>query len=211
MKMLSRRSILLAGAALAGLAVAPALAQEAAAPADPAELLKPPTLGDMALGADEGASKVTIVEYASATCPHCAAFHKDVWPKLKAEYIDTKKIRFIFREFPLNDPALAAFMIARAAPKESYFPLIDVYFDTLESWAQDPAKGLLNIAKQAGFTQEKFDATLRDEKLAKGIMEIRDGGVKFGVKGTPTFFINGQPLEGEVTYDNMKTEIDKQL
>ena len=211
MKMLSRRSILLAGAALAGLAVAPALAQEAAKAVDPAELLKPPALGDMALGADEGATKVTIVEYASATCPHCAAFHKDVWPKLKADYIDNKKIRFIFREFPLNDPALAAFMIARAAPKESYFPLIDVFFDTLETWAQDPANGLLNIAKQAGFTQEKFDATLRDEKLAKGIMEIRDGGVKFGVKGTPTFFINGVPFEGEITYDNMKAEIDKQL
>jgi len=211
MKMLSRRSILLAGAALAGLAVAPALAEEAAKPVDLAELLKPPALGDMALGADEGASKVTIVEYASATCPHCAAFHKDVWPKLKADYIDSKKIRFIFREFPLNDPALAAFMIARAAPKDSYFPLIDVFFDTLQTWAQDPANGLLNIAKQAGFTQEKFDATLRDEKLAKGIMEIRDGGAKFGVKGTPTFFINGTPFEGEVTYDNMKAEIDKQL
>ena len=211
MKMITRRSILLAGAAAAALAVAPALAEDAAKPVDMADLMKPPTLGDMALGADEGATKVTIVEYASATCPHCAAFHKDVWPKLKADYIDNKKIRFVFREFPLNDPALAAFMIARAAPKESYFPLIGVYFDTLQTWAQDPANGLLNIAKQAGFSQEKFDATLRDEKLAKGIMEIRDGGVKFGVKGTPTFFVNGKPLEGEITYDNLKAEIDKQL
>lgn len=210
MKTITRRSMLLAGAAVAGLAVAPALAQESDAPVDLAELLKPPALGDMALGAGEGA-KVTIVEYASATCPHCAAFHKDVWPKLKADYVDTGKIRFIFREFPLNDPALAAFMIARAAPKESYFPLIGVFFDTLETWAKDPANGLLNIAKQAGFTQEKFDATLKDEKLAKGIMEIRDGGVKFGVQGTPTFFLNGKPLRGEVTYDNLKAEIDKLL
>lgn len=206
MNMINRRSLLLAGAALAGLAaLSPALAD-----ADMAELLKPPALGDMALGADEGA-KVVLVEYASATCPHCAAFHKEVWPKLKADYVDTKKIRFIFREFPLNDPALAAFMIARAAPKESYFPLIGVFFDTLETWAQDPANGLLNIAKQAGFTQEKFDATLRDEKLAKGIMEIRDGGVKFGVKGTPSFFLNGKNLEGEQSYDSLKAEIDKLL
>ena len=210
MKTITRRSILLAGAAVAGLAVAPALAQESDAPVDLAELLKPPALGDMALGAGEDA-KVTIVEYASATCPHCAAFHKDVLPKLKAEYIDNGKIRFIFREFPLNDPALAAFMIARAAPKESYFPLIGVFFDTLETWAKDPASGLLNIAKQAGFTQEKFEATLKDEKLAKGIMEIRDGGVKFGVQGTPTFFLNGKPLRGEVTYDSLKAEIDKLL
>ena len=210
MKMITRRSLLLAGAAVAALAATPALAQEEGAPVDLAELLKPPALGDMALGADEGA-KVTIVEYASATCPHCAAFHKDVWPKLKADYIDTGKIRFIFREFPLNDPALAAFMIARAAPKESYFPLIGVFFDTLETWAKDPANGLLNIAKQAGFTQEKFDATLKDEKLAKGIMEIRDGGAKFGVQGTPTFFLNGKPMRGEVTYDSLKADIDKLL
>ena len=210
MKMITRRSLLLAGAAVAALAATPALAQEEGAPVDLAELLKPPALGDMALGADEGA-KVTIVEYASATCPHCAAFHKDVWPKLKADYIDTGKIRFIFREFPLNDPALAAFMIARAAPKESYFPLIGVFFDTLETWAKDPANGLLNIAKQAGFTQEKFDATLKDEKLAKGIMEIRDAGAKFGVQGTPTFFLNGKPMRGEVTYDTLKADIDKLL
>ena len=210
MKMITRRSLLLAGAAIAALAATPALAQEEGAPVDLAELLKPPALGDMALGADEGA-KVTIVEYASATCPHCAAFHKDVWPKLKADYIDTGKIRFIFREFPLNDPALAAFMIARAAPKESYFPLIGVFFDTLETWAKDPANGLLNIAKQAGFTQEKFDATLKDEKLAKGIMEIRDAGAKFGVQGTPTFFLNGKPMRGEVTYDSLKADIDKLL
>ncbi len=210
MKMITRRSVLLAGAAVAALAATPALAQEEGAPVDLAELLKPPALGDMALGADEGA-KVTIVEYASATCPHCAAFHKDVWPKLKTDYIDTGKIRFIFREFPLNDPALAAFMIARAAPKESYFPLIGVFFDTLETWAKDPANGLLNIAKQAGFTQEKFDATLKDEKLAKGIMEIRDAGAKFGVQGTPTFFLNGKPMRGEVTYDSLKADIDKLL
>ena len=210
MKMITRRSVLLAGAAVAALAATPALAQEEGAPVDLAELLKPPALGDMALGADEGA-KVTIVEYASATCPHCAAFHKDVWPKLKTDYIDTGKIRFIFREVPLNDPALAAFMIARAAPKDSYFPLIGVFFDTLETWAKDPANGLLNIAKQAGFTQEKFDATLKDEKLAKGIMEIRDAGAKFGVQGTPTFFLNGKPMRGEVTYDSLKADIDKLL
>ncbi|MFN4142179.1 DsbA family protein [Aestuariivirga sp.] len=207
MMIFTRRHLLQAGAALLALGAA---APAALAQVDTAELLKPPPLGDMALGAAEGA-KVTLVEYASATCPHCAAFHKEVWPKLKADYVDTGKIRFIFREFPLNDAALAAFMIARAAPKESYFPLIGVFFDTLDSWAQNPAEGLLNIAKQAGFTQEKFDATLRDEALAKGIMEIRDGGVKFGVKGTPTFFLNGKALEGEQTYETMKAAIDPLL
>ncbi len=202
---ISRRQLLLGTAAIAMTAYSmPALA------VDLAELNKPPAIGEMALGADEGA-KVTLIEYASATCPHCAAFHKDVWKKLKAEYVDTKKIRFIFREFPLNDAATAAFMIARAAPKESYFPLMDIYFETLETWAQNPAEGLLNIAKQAGFTQEKFNMTLKDQALARSILAIRDDGAKFGVKGTPAFFLNGEMFEGERTYEAFKAAIDPLL
>ena len=202
---ISRRQLLLAAVAVATVAFAmPALA------VDLAELNKAPALGEMALGAEEGA-KVTLIEYASATCPHCAAFHKDAYKKLKAEYIDTKKIRFVFREFPLNDAAMAAFMIARAAPKESYFPLIDIYFETLETWTQNPAEGLLNIAKQAGFTQEKFNITLKDQALAQSIIAIRDGGAKFGVKGTPAFFLNGEQFEGERTYEAFKAAIDPLL
>lgn len=207
MSMISRRHLLLAGAAVAALGMAsPAFA----ASVDLAELLKPPALGDMALGADEGA-KVTVIEYASATCPHCAAFHKDVWPQFKKEYVDTKKVRFIFREMPTNDAALAAFMIARAAPKEAYFPMIDVFFDTLETWIQNPRDGLLNIAKQAGFTEAKFDETLKNEQLAKGIMEISNAGAKFGVKGTPGFFINGTLYEGERSFEEFKKAIDPLL
>ena len=205
MNQISRRQLLLGTAALAAMAYAtPALA------VDQAELNKAPALGEMALGADEGA-KVTLIEYASATCGHCAAFHKDVYKKLKAEYIDTKKIRFIFREFPLDDAALAAFMIARAAPKDSYFPLIDIYFETLETWAKNPAEGLLNIAKQAGFTQEKFTLTLKDQELAKNIIAIREDGAKFGVKGTPAFFLNGEQYEGDRTFDALKAAIDPLL
>jgi protein-disulfide isomerase len=204
MNMITRRHLLLAGAAFAGLAaVSPAFAL------DVAELMKPPALGDMALGADEGA-KVTIIEYASATCPHCAAFHNDAWKQIKAEYVDTKKIRFIFREFPTNDAALAAFMIARAAPKEAYFPLMDVFFGTLDTWAKNPAEGLLNIAKQAGFTQAKFDETLKNEALAKGILDIRSAGEKFGVSGTPTFFLNGEKFEGR-EFADFKAAIDPLL
>jgi protein-disulfide isomerase len=205
MNMISRRHLLLAGAALAALGAAtPALAL------DKAELMKPPALGDMALGAEEGA-KVTIIEYASATCPHCAAYHKDAWKKLKPEYVDTKKIRYIFREFPTNDAALAAFMIARSAPKESYFPLLDVFFDTLETWTKSPAEGLFNIARQAGFTQAKFDETLKNEALARSILDIREDGAKFGVQGTPTFFINGEKFEGERTFEAFQAAIDPLL
>ncbi len=205
MTQFSRRHVLLAGAALAALgAISPALAVDAA------ELHKPPAIGDMVLGAGPDA-KVTLVEYASATCSHCRDFHTETWKQLKAEYVDTNKIRFIFREFPTNDVALAAFMIARAAPKESYFPLIDVYFNTFNTWTQNPAQGLLDIAKQAGFSEDKFNQTLRDQALAKGIVDIQKTGEGFGVKGTPTFFINGEVYEGERTFEAMKAAIDPLL
>jgi protein-disulfide isomerase len=206
MTKLSRRTLLCSAAALAIAATAgPAFAN-----VNLEELYKAPTLGDMALGAGPEA-KVTMIEYASATCPHCATFHKDVWPKLKAEYVDTNKIRFIFREFPLNDAAMAAFMVARAAPKESYFGIIGVYFETLDTWTQNPAQGLLNIAKQAGFTEQKFNETLQNEALYKGLAEIHGAGQKFGVEGTPTFFINGVKHEGEQTFEALKAIIDPLL
>jgi protein-disulfide isomerase len=92
--------------------------------------------GEMALGPDT--AKVTVIEYASATCPHCAAFYNETFITLKKEYIDTGKVRFVLREFPHQDAALAAFMLARCAPKEKYFPLIDVFFTTQPEWTQDP-------------------------------------------------------------------------
>lgn len=206
MTRITRRHLLTAGTAFAGLSLLPA----SALAVDLAEFNKAPGLGEMTLGADQ--SKVTLTEYASATCPHCAAFHAETYGKLKTEYIDTKKIKFVFREFPLNDAALAAFMIARAAPKDSYFPLIDAYFDTLQTWAAGNwVDGLFSIAKQAGFTREKFDATLKDEALAKAILAIRDGGAKFGVNGTPTFFINGEIYEGDRTFEAFKAKFDPML
>ena len=205
MMRLNRRNLMAGAGAFAGLGLAGA----SALALDIEELNKAPELGEMALGPAD--AKVTVIEYASATCPHCAAFHKDTFGKLKTEYIDTNKIRFVFREFPLNDAAMAAFMIARAAPKEAYFPLIDIYFTTLETWAASPAEGLFNIARQAGFTREKFDATLKDEALAKKILAIKDVGAEFGVQGTPTFFINGELFDGERTIEAFRAKIDPLL
>ena len=205
MMRLNRRNLMAGAGAFAGLGLAGA----SALALDIEELNKAPELGEMALGPAD--AKVTVIEYASATCPHCAAFHKDTFGKLKTEYIDTNKIRFVFREFPLNDAAMAAFMIARAAPKEAYFPLMDVYFNTLETWAASPAEGLFNIARQAGFSKEKFDATLKDEALANKIIAIRDGGAKFGVQGTPTFFINGELFDGERSIEAFRARIDPLL
>jgi protein-disulfide isomerase len=202
---LNRRDLLQAAAAFGALAATslPALA------VDVAELNKPPAIGDMSMGNPN--ATVTMIEYASASCPHCAAFYKDVFPTLKAEYIDTNKINFIFREFPHNDAALAAFMVARSAPKDAYFTLIDIFFKTQAVWLQDPRTGLLNIAKQAGISEDAFNKTLQDETLAKSILAIRDQAEKFGVTGIPTFFINGEMLDGEQKIETLRAKIDPLL
>ena len=176
---------------------------------DLAGLNDPPAFGEMALGPDT--AKVTVIEYASATCPHCAAFYNETFGTLKKEYIDTGKIRFVFREFPHQDAALAAFMLARCAPKEKYFPLIDVFFTTQPEWTQNPRDGLLKIAQQAGFTQESFDACLKNEAVAKDILAVRSKAEGFGVTGIPTFFINGERSEGETTIEAFRAKIDPLL
>lgn len=201
---ISRRTFLLSATAFIALA-APSRADVT----DLAALNKPPEYGEMAMGPDN--AKVTVIEYASATCPHCAAFHAETFPTLKKEYIDTGKIRFVFREFPLNDAALAGFMVARCAPKEKYFPILDVIFDTLQQWTKDPLAGLQGIAQQAGMTKEEFDACLKNETVAKQIIAVRDAGQKFGVEGTPTFFVNGKVLNGETSIEEFRKVIDPLL
>ncbi len=153
-------------------------------------LMEPPAAGEMELGNKD--AKVTVIEYASASCPHCAAFNNDVFPTVQKNYIDTGKIRFIFREFPHNDAALGAFMLARCAPKEKYFPLIDVFFKTQQTWVPNPLKGLTDIALQAGFTEESFKACIANKDVAKGVLDVRNKADTFGVTGIPTFFINGK-------------------
>lgn len=187
------------------------LAAEAAGPIDLAKLMEAPTLGERSLGSAD--AKVTIVEYASATCPHCAEFDKVTFPVLKKDYIDTGKVRFIFREFPFDDLALAAFMLARCAPEDKYFPLLDVLFEQQEKWVKDnPRDELFKIAQLAGFTNDTFNACLNNEKIAKGIIEIKDRGEKeFGVKATPTFFVNGKVLQGAQPIEDFRKMIDEAL
>jgi protein-disulfide isomerase len=200
----NRRSLLLGAAALAfGLPASTALAVDVTA------LHAPSAIGEMALGSET--AKVTIVEYASASCPHCASFHKDVFEQLKKEYIDTGKVRFIFREFPHNNPGLAAFMIVRCAPKEKYFPLMDVIFRTQEDWFQSPQEGLFKIAQQAGFTKQSFDECLKNESVAKGILDVRSKAETFGVEGIPAFFINGERYDGDNTFEAFKQKLDPLL
>jgi protein-disulfide isomerase len=166
-------------------------------------------LPDLALGPAD--AKVTIVEYASMTCGHCMHFHTTVFPDIKKKYIDTGKIRFIFREFPLDPRAFAASMLARCAGGDKTFALIDALFHTQSDWAfvkENPTPKLFEVAKQAGFTQESFDKCLTDQKLLDQLTAIRARADDvFGINATPTFFINGKRLQGSPTIE----EFDKVL
>ncbi len=166
-------------------------------------------LPDLVLGKAD--AKVTIVEYASMTCGHCAAFSSKVFPELKTKYIDSGKVRFVMREFPLDNLAAAASMLARCAGGDKTIPLVETFFEKQADWAfkqGNPVPRLFEIAKQAGFTQESFDKCLTDQALLDKITTIRTrASDKFGVTATPTFFINGKKLQGAPTM----AEFDKVL
>ena len=195
--------------ALGAAALGVGLTSHAHAAADQEELNKPGPLGEKFVG-DENAP-VTIIEYASMTCPHCASFHIKTYPKLKEQYLDTGKAKLLFREFPFDDRALAAFMLARCAADDKYFAMIDVLFEQQAVWAQSnqPAQELFKIARLAGFTQETFNACLQNKDVAAGIHAVKDrAALEFGVRSTPTFFINGEEVAGSQSIEKFQELID---
>jgi protein-disulfide isomerase len=209
---ISRREFVAASGAV--LAAAALMGSTSLAFADPTveELMRPGPLPDLIEGKAD--APVTIIEYASMTCPHCAAFHKGTYPALKTKYIDTGKVRFIFREFPLDELAVAASMLARcaatekdnkAAAPEKGLAMISVLFNSQEKWAvREPIPPLLQIAKQAGFTQATFDECLKDQKLYEAILAMRERGSKdYKVESTPTLFINGKVQKGGASIEEM--------
>ena len=200
-----RRAFLVGATSAAALATAagltPALAQRRGAGPDEVSveaLMKPGPLPELAVGKDD--APVTIVEYASMTCGHCANFHNNVYPALKEKYIDTGKVRFIMREFPLDNLAAAASMLARCAGGDATQAMIGALFKTQDKWAfvrGNPVPELFKIAQQAGFTQERFDTCLKDNATLDHMISARQrASDEFGVNATPTFFINGKRLRG---------------
>lgn len=186
-------------------------APEAAGSVDMAELLKPGALPDKALGKDD--AKVTVVEYASMTCPHCAHFAETTFPELKSKYIDTGKVRYILREFPFDPRAEAGFMLARCAG-DNYYPMVDVLFRQQQNWAtvDNVKNALLQLAKLAGFTQESFDKCLTDQALLDQVRSVQKRGAdEFKVDSTPTFFINGKTYKGALSIEEMSAIIDPLL
>ncbi|AWB21849.1 DsbA family protein [Methylobacterium currus] len=209
--MLTRREALtLTGSALGAALLAPVLPFSALTRAALAQgpvvdgLMQPGPLGDVWLGPDN--ARCTIIEYASMTCSHCAAFHKTTWPALKERWIDTGKVRFTLREFPLDPLATAAFMLARSDDAARYYPITDMLFDQQPNWAfvPKPLDALEQMMRQAGFSKEKFEATLKDQKLYDAVNAVKEKAMTtFKVNATPTFFINGQKYQGEMTIDGM--------
>jgi protein-disulfide isomerase len=173
------------------------------------------TAGALAVGPEDRVlgkpdASITIIEYASFTCPHCAHFAIDVLPKLKEKWIDSGKARLVVREFPRDEPDLRAAMVARCAPPDRYFPLIDTLFEQQEKWvlARDYRAALETLAKLAGIGSEEFGKCLADKKLEETLLQGRLTAVQtLGVNSTPTFFINGKKFDGEPTVE----AIDKQL
>ena len=195
-------------AALAGLSplrlITGAMAQS------PADVAKPVSLPDMALGPAN--APVTVTEYASMTCPHCAAFNAEVFPKIKSTYIDTGKIRYVFREFPLDIKAAAGSMLARCIAKDDagkYFAVVDMLFKQQSDWVmKNTTETLTRIGKQAGLSAKAVEDCLKDQALLDKIAADQKYAAEvLKVNSTPTFFINGDVIKGEASFD----EFDKKI
>ena len=197
----------LAVALAAAIVAVPASAQNAKVPEG--ELMASEALPDVPLGKAD--APVTMIEYASMTCTHCAHFHETTYPTLLKDYIDTGKVKFILREFPLDPLATAGFMLARCEGTEKRNAVVDLLFDKQQSWAftDKPLEALESVVKQTGMSKDKFEACLKDQKLYDQINEVRDrGGQKFGVTATPTFYVNGTKVTGEVNPQTLSKILD---
>ncbi len=190
--------------------------------ADPSneELLRAGPLPDIVLGKND--APITFIEYASMTCPHCAHFSQTTFPAFKTKYVDSGKVRFIFREFPLDELAVAASMLARCAATgadktkvdgEKAMAMIEVLFNSQEKWAvKNPIPPLQQIAKQAGITDKMFDECLKDQKLYNDILAVRERASKeYKVESTPTLFLNGKMIKGGVEIGELDKAIEPLL
>lgn len=193
---------LLAAAGISPLSlIGNAHAQDASA----ADLATAHPLGEIVLGPAN--ANVTIIEYASMSCGHCAEFHKTVYPKLKSEYIDTNKVRFIFREFPLDIKAAAGAMLARCVGKDDpnkYFAIVDTLFATQNDWVmQNTTEQLKRIGKQAGMSDQSFNECLSNQSMLDALKKGQDFAYeKLKVDSTPTFFVNGTRLKGGASFED---------
>jgi len=164
---------------------------------------------DFVIGSPD--APVTVIEYASLTCPHCARFHNTVLPKIKKEYVDTGKIRLVYRDFPLDGMALRASALARCAGRERFFGFLELLFKRQAQWAQSPSPlaALGEIAALGGLSEQDLAACFKDTKLLEEIaMQKKEGEEKLNVDATPSFFINGRKHTGDPSFEDLKAAID---
>jgi len=176
------------------------------------DTLMSPAIPDKVLG--DADAPVTVIEYASPTCPHCAAFSNNVFEPLKTTYIDPGHVKFIMRPFVRNVLDAAIFMLAEAAGETNYHNVISTYFRTQMTWgaSDKPRDAILEIAMQLGFTQESFEAALTNQELFNGMETMRDQALnELGLEGTPTFYVNGKTLSGDKSLEQLAAEIDPLL
>lgn len=198
------------GGGVPGIVTAGVVAGEDAVPAKE-ELAKTGPLSEHTLG--KPGAPVTIIEYASLGCPICAYFHKTVFARFKADYIDTGKVYYIYREFPIGASPAAAAHAVRCADEKHYFSLNNKFMAHRDQWnARNPDHDLLyKIVKDTGLSRTAFDSCMANQEIQEGVNWVKLRGRELGVKGTPTFFINDDKIRGVLSYDEMKTIIGKHL
>ena len=168
-------------------------------------------LADRVLGS--AAAPVTMIEYSSLTCPHCASFHATTLPQIKAAYLDTGKVRFVYRDFPLDNAAISAAMVARCSG-DRFFEVIDRLYQTQSSWTSNSSTtaGLKATVAPIGMTAAEVDACLALTDLRNGILAMKaTGQTQHAVSGTPTFIIGGQTLVGAWPFANFDTLLQSLL
>ncbi len=168
--------------------------------------------GDIALGDPD--APVTVIEFFSLTCPHCRWFHENIYNRLKPDYVDAGKVRYVFRDFPLNLPALQATILAHCAGRDRYAAFVDVLFQTFDDWASagDYSEKLAQIGELGGVSRDRFEACLADKDLENAIFQsIADAQAEYGVSSTPTVIVNGEKYEGAMRFEAFAEHIDRLL
>jgi protein-disulfide isomerase len=184
------------------------------------EVIENPTLADvmmagplpeMSFGRPD--APVTIIEYASLTCPHCRNFHLTTYPKFKKEYVDTGKVRYILREFPIGKTSGAATIALRCAPADKYLTLFSKFMEQQPSWVSQEVRldPIFKVASQVGMTRQQFDACRENQAMIEGLNWVKNRGRKLGVIGTPNFFVDGKLVKKELSIEDIRAMVDPQL
>lgn len=176
-----------------------------------AEVMQTGTLPDMAWGRPD--APVTLIKYASLTCPYCKQFHATVFPELKRAYIDTGKVRFVIREFPIGRTSGNATIALRCAPPEKYLDLYGRFLAQQASWVSQEVRldAIYAVAKQVGMSRERFDACLKDAALIDGLKWVKDRGRTLGIIGTPNFFLQARLVKKVLAWPELRDMIETEL